>query len=134
VGGNTPFDVPESGVYPISYCNVATEKGSRTSPKTITKTCFSSGMKYVNSAAKDYRQTKDSAGVDVDSSAVMSFDWMLGGRKRRDMGDGRYTLSQVGKYGVAVEHPNAVRRISGEYPDIGCFEYSHKTGFALFLR
>jgi len=73
-------------------------------------------MKFVNSVAKDYRQAKGSKGIDGDSGAAMPFDWMRGGKKRLDMGDGSYTLTQVGKYGVRVEHPNAVPRLSGTCP------------------
>lgn len=90
---------------------------------------------FVDAAHGDYRLAQGSPLVDVGGPRQ---DWMGNGRKKGplDMGDGTLTaVRQVGTdYGVTLVRNEAKPRFSGDFPDMGCFEFWQKPGALLFFR
>ena len=126
-------------VAPVTYCCglVSPTAGTQTAPgSTIPGSNFAVSDDYFADAANlDYRPAgKGVPLVDVDTSAVLPVTWAAGGKKRLDLGDGTYALEKLGNYGVKIVHNNASPRWSGEWPDVGCFEFYQPLGLMLLLR
>lgn len=88
---------------------------------------------FANEAGGDFRLAKDSVLVDRGGDAQ---PWM--GRSRRkgvtDMGDGTMTLAKCADWGVRPTVNDAQPRLSGDGPDIGCFEVYWPRGLILMFR
>lgn len=87
-------------------------------------------LNFADEAKGDFRPLQGSCLIDAGGPKA---DWM-GGRTRPDLGDGTYSISQVGKYGVSVSCNNVHRRYFGAASDIGCFEYWSQPGLMLLFR
>lgn len=92
--------------------------------------------KFANRANGDYRLLEGSPLIDA-GGAVES--WMGEARKSspsRDMGDGTFAVGPLAgtAYGVSVVRNETKPRLSGDLPDMGCFEFWQKPGVLLFIR
>lgn len=122
-------------------------------PMNITRTLTSTDSKIVFSEENgnigvnrlDFSMFADSANGDWRPSGAgaamvdkgIRRDWMGNSRKcgPQDMGDGTYTVSPSGVYGVTVARNNAKPRLStSKTPTLGCFEWFVPPGVLLMLR
>ena len=95
---------------------------------------LSSGdLKFRDAAALDFRPAAGSCLIDRGGAFE---DWMGNGNSTsisRDMGDGRYALETVGKYGVKVIRSGTNPRRYGKASDMGCFEYWTPPGIMVYV-
>lgn len=79
----------------------------------------------------DYRLAAGSPLIDVGGPVEA---WMQG-RKSLDMADGTFKIAANGKYGVTLSRDGKTcRRLYGNGPDIGCYEYFLPSGLILLFR
>ena len=92
-------------------------------------------LKFRNEADWDYRPDAGSCLIDRGGPFA---DWMGSGSTKsspsRDMGDGRYTVEPLGKYGVRIVRTNTNPRRYGTASDIGCFEFWLPIGLQFTIR
>ena len=92
-------------------------------------------LKFRNEADWDYRPDAGSCLIDRGGPFA---DWMGDGSKKsspsRALGDGRYTVEPLGKYGVRIVRTNTNPRRYGTASDIGCFEFWLPIGLQFTIR
>ena len=113
--------------------SVSDSTGGVPTDSSLNNLCGTSvNMKFRDAAGGDYRPLSGSPLVDHGTAET----WMGSGRKSgpHDMGDGTFTVTANGKYGVTLTRNNSHARLYNEKPDAGCFEWWLPPGALLLFR